>query len=335
MASPASRLLRLLALLQGGRLWSGADLAARLDLHPRNLRRDIERLRSLGYPVQSVSGSGGGYRLGQGAPGLPLLFDEQEALTIVMALRAAAPAIGGLEAPAARILGKLDPLLPRPGRQRASAAHAATASLPTQLPEALVAAERLAQLAAACRDGLALRLDYRRHSGERIARVLEPALLVNYGRRWYLLGWDCQRQDWRTLRVDRIDQAEPTGARFAPRPLPDEPLQLLRRAIGEAPFACRARVRLAGTLEALAARVPPWLGALEADGPDHCWLGLGAADVDGLAANLLLLGRPFLTLQPAALQAPLLGALDALRARLQQAGDATWQGADKLGHSAP
>ncbi len=101
--------------------------------------------------------------------------------------------------------------------------------------------------------------------GPAITRTVEPALLANYGRRWYLLVWDCERQDWRSLRADRIDQAVATGARFAPRALPEEPLQLLRKAIGEAPFPCRARVRLAGTVEALAARIPPWLGALQAD----------------------------------------------------------------------
>lgn len=264
MASTAARLLRLLSLLQGGRSWSGVALAERLDIHPRSLRRDIERLREAGYPVHAAPGSGGGYRLGQGAAALPLLLEEDEALTVAVALRAAA----------ARVMAKLDPLLPRRSGQRASAAHAAMASMPAAETESLVDADLLGQLAAACRDRATLRLDYRRHSGTAITRNVEPALLVNYGRRWYLLVWDRERQAWRSLRADRIDQALATGARFAPRALPEEPLQLLRKAIGEAPFPCRARVRLAGTVEALAARIPPWLGALQADGPAHCWLGL-------------------------------------------------------------
>ncbi|TQU43243.1 transcriptional regulator, partial [Xanthomonas perforans] len=142
--------------------------------------------------------------------------------------------------------------------------------------------------------------------------------LVNYGRRWYLLVWDCERQDWRSLRADRIDQAVATGARFAPRALPEEPLQLLRKAIGEAPFPCRARVRLAGTVEALAARIPPWLGALQADGPAHCWLGLGAPSMPALAANLLLLDLPFDAIAPAQARRTLTQALDTLRTQLDR-----------------
>ncbi|PPU74191.1 transcriptional regulator [Xanthomonas cucurbitae] len=318
MASTAARLLRLLSLLQGGRSWSGAALAARLEVHPRSLRRDIDRLRALGYPVHAAPGSGGGYRLGQGAAALPLLFEEEEALTVAIALRAAAPAIGGMDAAATRVLAKLDPLLPRRSGQRASAAHAAMASLPLAEAGTLVDAAVLAQLAGACRDHITLRLDYRRHSGVAIVRCVEPALLVNYGRRWYLLAWDCERQDWRTLRADRIDQALATGARFAARALPDEPLQLLRQAIGEAPYACRARVRLPGSLQVLAAQIPPWLGALEADGPGHCWLGLGAPSMPALAANLLLLDLPFETIAPAEIGTPLLDALDGLRTRLHR-----------------
>ncbi|NIJ91756.1 putative DNA-binding transcriptional regulator YafY [Xanthomonas campestris] len=319
MASTAARLLRLLALLQGGRTWSGAALAERLELHPRSVRRAVERLRELGYPVQAAPGAGGGYQLGQGAAALPLLFEEDEALTVAIALRAAAPVMRGMDAAAARVLRKLDPLLPRRSGQRASAAHAATASLPiTEDAGALVDAALLAHLASACRDRATLRLDYRRHSGAPITRCVEPALLVNYGRRWYLLAWDCERQDWRTLRADRIDQTSATGARFAARALPEEPLQLLRKAIGESPFPCRARVRLHGTLDALAARIPPWLGALEADGPAHCWLGLGAPSMPALAANLLLLDLPFDAIFPQAVRAPLTQALNALRTRLEQ-----------------
>ncbi|WP_184620741.1 WYL domain-containing protein [Xanthomonas sp. 3058] len=316
MASTAARLLRLLSLLQGGRRWSGAALAERLEIHPRSVRRDIDRLRELGYPVHAATGTAGGYRLGQGAATLPLLFEEDEALTVAIALRAAAPAIGDMDAAAARVLAKLDPLIPRRSGQRASGAHAAMASLPIVEAGALVDAALLAHLASACRDRVALQLDYRRHSGEPITRRVEPALLVNYGRRWYLLVWDCERQDWRTLRADRIDQAVVTGGPCVARALPEEPLQLLRKAIGESPFPCRARVRLRGTLDVLAARIPPWLGALEAEGTDYCWLGLGAPSMPALAANLLLLDLPFDRICPDSVREPLSQALNALRVRL-------------------
>lgn len=140
MASTAARLLRLLSLLQGGRSWSGVALAERLEIHPRSVRRDIDRLRELGYPIQAAPGTGGGYRLGQGAAALPLLFEEDEALTVAIALRAAAPTIRDMDAAAARVLAKLDPLLPRRSGQRASAAHAAMASSPSDVREPLTQA---------------------------------------------------------------------------------------------------------------------------------------------------------------------------------------------------
>ncbi|QBG90171.1 WYL domain-containing protein [Xanthomonas oryzae] len=304
--------------MQGGRSWSGVALAERLDIHPRSLRRDIERLRALGYPVHAAPGSGGGDRLGQGAAALPLSFEEDQALTMAVAQRAAAPAVRGMDAAAARVMARLDPLLPRRSGQRASAAHAAMASMPAAEAEPLVDATLLAQLAAACRDRVTLRLDYRRHSGAAITRSVEPTLRVNDGRRWYLLVWDCKRQDWRSLRADRIDRAAATGAQFAPRAVPEEPLQLLCKAIGEAPFPCRARVRLAGTVETLAARIPPWLGALEADGPAHCWLGLGAPSMPALAANLLLLDLPFDAIGPDQARTALTQALNALCAQLER-----------------
>lgn len=213
-------------------------------------------------------------------------------------------------------MARLDPLLPRRSGQRASAAHAAMASMPAAEAEPLVDAALLAQLAAACRDRVTLRLDYRRHSGAAITRSVEPTLRVNDGRRWYLLVWDCERQDWRSLRPARIDRAAATGAQFAPRSVPEEPLQLLCKAVGEAPFPCRARFRLAGTVEILAARIPPWLGALEADGPAHCWLGLGAPSMPALAANLLPLDLPFDAIAPDQARAALTQALNALCAQL-------------------
>ncbi len=198
-------------------------LAERLDIHPRSLRRDIERLRALGYSVHAAPGSGGGDRLGQGAAALPLLFERRRSAdrgSRPARRRAAAPAVRGMGAAAARVMARLDPLLPRRSGQRASAAHAAMASMPAAEAEPLVDAALLAQLAAACRDRVTLRLDYRRHSGAAITRSVEPTLRVNDGRRWYLLVWDCERQDWRSLRPARIDRAAATGAQFAPGQCP-------------------------------------------------------------------------------------------------------------------
>ncbi|MFA4304495.1 WYL domain-containing protein, partial [Xanthomonas perforans] len=168
------------------------------------------------------------------------------------------------------------------------------------------------------RDRATLRLDYRRHSGTAITRSVEPALLVNYGRRWYLLVWDCERQDWRSLRADRIDQAVATGARFAPRALPEEPLQLLRKAIGEAPFPCRARVRLAGTVEASPPAIPPCWGPSQPGVPAHCGRGRGPPPTPARAPPLCLRPLPSDRIAPAQARRTLTQALDTLRTQLDR-----------------
>lgn len=293
-------------------------LAERLDIHPRSLRRDIERLRALGYSVHAAPGSGGGDRLGQGAAALPLLFERRRSAdrgSRPARRRAAAPAVRGMGAAAARVMARLDPLLPRRSGQRASAAHAAMASMPAAEAEPLVDAALLAQLAAACRDRVTLRLDYRRHSGAAITRSVEPTLRVNDGRRWYLLVWDCERQDWRSLRPARIDRAAATGAQFAPV-----------SARGTAAAVVQSRWR--STVPVPSAVPPGWyggdtgsphsalVGCLEADGPAHCWLGLGAPSMPALAANLLPLDLPFDAIAPDQARAALTQALNALCAQL-------------------
>nr|WP_246432345.1 WYL domain-containing protein [Xanthomonas theicola] len=199
MASSASRTLRLIGLLQTRRVWAGAELAQRLGVDRRSLRRDIERLRALGYAVQASSGVGGGYRLAAGAQMLPLLFEDEEAVTVAVALHAAAASMGGLEDTALRVLAKLDPLLPARVRQRAGALQAVTVSLGQDLR--LADTRLLIGIASACRDRRLLGFGYRDYAGRDSRRLVEPLRLVNYGRRWYLLGWDRDRADWRTFRV--------------------------------------------------------------------------------------------------------------------------------------
>src|SRR3954469_20709860 len=219
MANGAGRLLDLLSLLQGRRDWPGSTLAERLGVSERTVRRDVGRLRELGYPVESVSGPAGGYRLAAGTAMPPLLLDEEEAIAIAVGLRTAARAsVTGIEETSIRALVKLEQVLPQHLRRRVAALGSATVAAPVTGPT--VDPQHLTTIAAACRDGECLRFDYRSRDGALSRRAVEPRALVNLGRRWYLVAWDRRREDWRTFRVDRIARPAATGARTAPRALP-------------------------------------------------------------------------------------------------------------------
>lgn len=222
MANTSSRALRLLTLLQTHRFWPGIELADRLEVSERTLRRDVERLRELGYPVRSTRGMDGGYQLGAGASMPPLVVDEQEAIALVVAL-GGAPASGELGDATLSVLSKVVQVLPAKLRRRAEALRAVTVGTPfTQAPE--VDATVLATLAAATRDNERLRFSYTarggRAAGETVRRHVEPHHLVTVGTRWYVAAYDLERQDWRSFRVDRITDPMGTRARFRPREVP-------------------------------------------------------------------------------------------------------------------
>lgn len=288
MRHTAHRLLRLIALLQARRHWSGAELAERMGVDRRSIRRDIERLRELGYPVQASAGVGGGYRLGAGAPVLPMLLDEEEATTLAIALRAASATVSGIDDTARGLLSKLDPLVPARRRQQAGEVHAATATL-SELPA--TDARLLGQLAQHCRQAARLAFEYRSAQDVVTQRQVEAQHLVNYGRRWYLLAWDRVREDWRTLRVDRMGavrlQPEPGMHRRTPAP----PDVMVRQAVSQAPFSLQAVLRLAGSHAELEGRIQPWCGVLEPDGADHCMLRMGAESRGMMLAQILSLDR--------------------------------------------
>jgi predicted DNA-binding transcriptional regulator YafY len=290
MLSTSARLLRLAALLQSRRHWSGAALAEALDVDARTVRRDVDRLRELGYPVEASAGVGGGYALGRGADLPPLVLDDEEAVALAISLRVATSAIGGIEATALRLLAKLDSLLPSRLRKRASALHAVTLSLRPGTP--LVDAALLSTVATACRDNVTLAFAYVDHHGKRLPREVQPLRLVNYGRRWYLVGWDLQRLDWRTFRVDSIDGMPACGAAFTPCTPPDDVAERIERGIAFAPFACRVTLRIAGDPEELAARIPLWCGILEPGDDGHCLLRIGADSTEALLAQILMVGGP-------------------------------------------
>ena len=223
MIDPTARALRLLSLLQTYKFWSGAELAERLEVSPRTLRRDIDRLRELGYPVDATPGAAGGYRLAAGAHLPPLVLDDDEAVAIAVGLRAAASAsVEGIEETSVRALAKLEQVLPDRLRRRVHAVHSNVSSLRWGGDGPTVDADALAVLALACRDNEQVRFGYRRRDGEETQRLVEPHNLVSAGRRWYLVGWDVRRDDWRTFRLDRLDAPQLGGVRFRPRPIPAE-----------------------------------------------------------------------------------------------------------------
>ncbi|PKW15601.1 helix-turn-helix transcriptional regulator [Saccharopolyspora spinosa] len=247
-----ARLLRLLSLLQGRREWSGAELADRLEVTGRTVRRDIDRLRELGYPVESTTGTAGGYRLASGKNLPPLLLDDDEAVAVAAGLlTAASGSVTGIEESSIRALAKLERVLPARLRGRVSAVAGATVPVPVR-EGPRVDAGTLAVVAAACRDHEILSFDYEKRGGATESRRVEPHSMIAVRGLWYLIAFDPERDDWRTFRVDRLDQPLATGRRFDPRPLPAEsPADYLRRSIIDAPYQYAARV----TVQASAATV--------------------------------------------------------------------------------
>lgn len=305
MLDTSARLLRLLGLLQARRFWPGAELARRLEVTPRTVRRDVERLRSLGYPVRSSAGPAGGYELAAGASLPPLLLEDDEALAVALGLRlAAAGAVSGLEDSGLRALAKLEQVLPARLRRRVRALHGAVVPMAMAGPE--VDAERLSALAGACRDGVRVAFDYQDRDGRGSEREVEPHAVVCAESRWYLLAWDVGRGDWRTFRIDRI--AGPVGARarFLPRPVPGgDPAAYVSRAVSSAPYAWRARIVLHAPLARMAAAIPPLAGRLEPIDDGRCLLLTGAHSPEPILFHVVLLGVEFEVLEPPELAARL------------------------------
>jgi predicted DNA-binding transcriptional regulator YafY len=296
MLETSARLLKLLSLLQARRDWSGAQLAERLSVTLRTVRRDVDRLRDLGYPVVAQPGVAGGYRLAAGAAMPPLLLDDDEAVAVAVGLRTAGT-VAGIEETSVRALVKLEQVLPARLRHRVIAVNQATVSLAHRGPA--VDPELLTRLATACRDRDVLRFDYARADGDTSRRVVEPVRLAWTGRRWYLLCWDRAPDDWRTLRVDRIAGEPVFVGRFPPREPPTEDVAgYVSRAISNAPYRYQAKVLLHVPVEVAAERVSPASGVLEARDADTCVLHVGGPSVADFPVYVAQIGFDFEILEP-------------------------------------
>ena len=230
MADTGNRTLRLLSLMQNRRHWSGSDLAERLGVSLRTVRRDIERLRDLGYPVEAQPGVDGGYRLAPGASLPPLVLDDEEAVALTVGLQAAAQtAVTGMAESSVRVLTKVVQVLPPRLRQRVDALRAMTVAAGWS-GDTTVEPQVLTAVATACRDCERITFAYTAADGAQTERHTEPFRLVALGRRWYLVAYDVDRGDWRSFRLDRLTDPRTTGARFAPRRLPAEDAAAFVRA---------------------------------------------------------------------------------------------------------
>lgn len=267
MANTSSRMLRLLSLLQTHRYWPGGELAGRLEVSARTLRRDIDRLRELGYDVDAVRGVAGGYQLRAGSSLPPLLLEDEEAVAIAVGLRtAAASAVEGAES-SLQALTKVVGLMPPRLRRRMDALQSATVAAPSSGPT--IDAFALTTLAQGCRDDETVRFGYTARGAEQTRRHVEPHRLVSLGRRWYLVAYDRDRQDWRSFRVDRITGPELTGTRYRARDLPaDDALAFVRSGIATMPMAYDVRVRFAAPASLVEQQFGRW-ATVEPDG-DGC-----------------------------------------------------------------
>jgi predicted DNA-binding transcriptional regulator YafY len=289
----SSRLLELLSLLQARSEWPGSELADRLEVSRRTVRRDIDRLRNLGYPVESLAGPAGGYRLRAGTAMPPLLLDDDEAIAIAVGLRTAARAsVAGIEETAVQALVKLEQVLPAHLRRRVGALSAATIVPSVDGPT--VDPQHLTVIAGACRDNECLRFAYRSRTGVHSRRNVEPHSLVNLGRRWYLVAWDRDREDWRTFRVDRLARPSSSGARFAPRKLPArDAAAYVAASITGAPNRYEARVTLHVSADEIASRVPAYWGTVRAIDERSCEYRTGDEHLSWLALRVAMLDVDF------------------------------------------
>jgi predicted DNA-binding transcriptional regulator YafY len=299
MADTAARMLALLGLLQARSDWSGAELAHRLGVTDRTIRNDVDRLRGLGYPVDAVRGPGGRYRLGAGTKLPPLLLEEDEAVAVAVGLRAGT-SVRGIEETSARALAKLEHVLPHRLQRRVNALKDAVSAGPentgSNVEDPVVDPSLLAEVAAAVRDRVELRFDYR---GSEPVLQLEPYRLVSWQRRWFVVARDARTDTWAPYRLDWMVLRTPGGRRFTPQPLPGgDYTSFVLREVAFSGWSVHARIAVDAPAEDVLARINPTVGVVESVDPGHCVLVTGADSVEIIAAYIGMLGLDFHVSEP-------------------------------------
>lgn len=310
------RVLRLLGLLQSRPVWTGPELAERLGVTTRSIRRDVDRLRDLGYPVNATQGVGGGYQLGAGRALPPLLLEDEEAVAVAVSLRlAAGGTVAGASEAALRTLTKLDQVMPPRLRSEVRAIQDATETLVGAATE--IDGDALLTLAKACRDLVRVRFGYDARDTTASERTVEPVRLVATGRRWYLMAWDVDRDDWRTFRLDRMRSVTATTWRFKPRDHPD-PAAYVQKSVSSSGYSWQAKLRMLAPADEVRAKVPPTSGTVTAIDEHSCLLECGAGGLYPLAFHITWLGFDFEVIEPPELK----DALRELGARMVAGADA-------------
>lgn len=305
MISTSARLLRLVTLLSARPMWTCRELAERMAITDRTVRRDVARLRELGYGVESDPGPWGGYRLVPGTRMPPLILDDEEALAIAVVLREAAlSGVLGDDQAALSALLKLRQALPPQIADRLGEMDATFAHTPRS-DEHQITPGMLLELATACRRGERTRLSYRDQEGKATVRDVDPYRLVHTGHRWYLVARDVARGEWRTFRADRVENARPTGHMVELVDPPDAAL-LVSRSIASVVYPLYVTVRLPLPVDQALRLVPPTIGTHHPDGPNATIVEIGGRDADRLAAYLIGLGTPLRVLSPDAVREALL-----------------------------
>jgi predicted DNA-binding transcriptional regulator YafY len=306
MANTSARTLRLLSLLEARRYWPGDELAGQLGVSPRTLRRDVDRLRELGYPIQAQRGVAGGYQLAAGAALPPLVVDDEEAVALALGLQSAAQgAVEGISEASVRALAKVVQVMPPRLRRRVQALGAMTEPASWDGAASWSGTGRdgvdpgvLTAVALACRDAERIRFSYTAATGEQTRRHAEPHRLVLLGRRWYLVGYDLGRQDWRSYRLDRLGEPRGTGARFRPRELPaDGAAAFVRAGIASARAGYDVEVLVDAPAGTVAERIGRWVTVTEI-GPDRCRITMTTDTLDWAVMGLGVMGAEFRVIGP-------------------------------------
>ena len=299
MANTSSRTLRLLSLLQTHRHWPGVELAERLGVSVRTLRRDVDRLRDLGYPVRATRGAAGGYQLEAGAALPPLVVDDDEAVALAVGMSAAAQGgLAGIEESAVRALTKVVQVMPPALRRRVDALRAVTVPAALGSPGPSVSPEVLIAVAQACRDYERMQFRYTAGSGEQTDRHVEPHRLVPLGRRWYLVAYDLTRHGWRSFRLDRLTGPRTTATRFRPRDLPaGDAAAFVRAGIEDMPSQYAVEALIEAPAEQIRERIGRWC-TVEDAGSNRCRMRMTAVSLDWPTSALGAVDADFEVLAP-------------------------------------